>query len=212
MMDMNKIGALHRAVGVPTGKPVPPEKVQSALQGQYGPEVKVLAEEYQAGVPSMAETQPPMKRESPKGESVQALLPKPTQPQEAQVTRATANPLAASPESKLPSVPQRGSAANPPMRLNPAPGKQGKLPPGAGIQPPAQDHHANVPKLGAARMFSAPRPGPGSLAPGSGQNIPGSPNAPGARSQNPSIKRLLSTEEDEENDKIGARRMFGKRR
>jgi|GEM_PF-3050484 len=36
-------GALHRALGVPEGKPIPPGKKRDALAGRYGPKVKKMA-------------------------------------------------------------------------------------------------------------------------------------------------------------------------
>ena len=36
-------GALHRALGVPEGKPIPPGKKKAALEGRYGPRVKKMA-------------------------------------------------------------------------------------------------------------------------------------------------------------------------
>lgn len=36
-------GALHRALGVPEDKPIPPGKKADALAGKYGPEVKKMA-------------------------------------------------------------------------------------------------------------------------------------------------------------------------
>jgi hypothetical protein len=38
-----KKGALHRALGVPEGKPIPPGKKQAALAGKYGPKAKKQA-------------------------------------------------------------------------------------------------------------------------------------------------------------------------
>lgn len=36
-------GALHSALGVPQGKPIPPGKKAAALAGKYGPKVKKMA-------------------------------------------------------------------------------------------------------------------------------------------------------------------------
>lgn len=36
-------GALHRALGVPEGEPIPPGKKKAALAGKYGPKVKRMA-------------------------------------------------------------------------------------------------------------------------------------------------------------------------
>jgi len=36
-------GALHRALGVPEGKPIPESKKRAALAGRYGPKVKKMA-------------------------------------------------------------------------------------------------------------------------------------------------------------------------
>ncbi len=36
-------GALHRALGVPEDKPIPPGKKRAALAGKYGPKVKKMA-------------------------------------------------------------------------------------------------------------------------------------------------------------------------
>jgi len=36
-------GALHRALGVPQGKPIPAGKKRAALAGRYGPKVKRMA-------------------------------------------------------------------------------------------------------------------------------------------------------------------------
>lgn len=36
-------GALHRALGVPPDKPIPPGKKRDALAGKYGPKVKRMA-------------------------------------------------------------------------------------------------------------------------------------------------------------------------
>lgn len=41
-ISFNK-GALHRALGVPQGKPIPPGKKRDALAGKYGPKVKRMA-------------------------------------------------------------------------------------------------------------------------------------------------------------------------
>ena len=38
-----KKGALHRALGVPQGQPIPAGKKQAALAGRYGPRVKKQA-------------------------------------------------------------------------------------------------------------------------------------------------------------------------
>ena len=38
-----KKGALHRALGVPEGKPIPKAKREAALAGRYGPAVKRMA-------------------------------------------------------------------------------------------------------------------------------------------------------------------------
>jgi len=38
-----KKGALHRALGVPQGQPIPAGKKQAALAGRYGPKVKKMA-------------------------------------------------------------------------------------------------------------------------------------------------------------------------
>jgi hypothetical protein len=36
-------GALHRALGVPQGQPIPPGKKRAALAGRYGKKVKKMA-------------------------------------------------------------------------------------------------------------------------------------------------------------------------
>ena len=36
-------GKLHRALGVPEGKPIPPGKKKAALSGAMGPKVKAMA-------------------------------------------------------------------------------------------------------------------------------------------------------------------------
>lgn len=36
-------GALHKALGVPEGKPIPEGKKRAALAGKYGPKVKKMA-------------------------------------------------------------------------------------------------------------------------------------------------------------------------
>jgi len=38
-----KEGALHSALGVPQGEPIPPGKKAAALAGKYGPKVKKMA-------------------------------------------------------------------------------------------------------------------------------------------------------------------------
>lgn len=38
-----RAGALHRALGVPEGKPIPPGKKERALRGDYGKRVKKMA-------------------------------------------------------------------------------------------------------------------------------------------------------------------------
>jgi hypothetical protein len=37
-------GGLHKSLGVPAGKPIPPAKMQDALAGKHGPQAKAQAQ------------------------------------------------------------------------------------------------------------------------------------------------------------------------